>query len=67
MPLVVQLDDHVHVYADEDAEMAATVAAVGDVAAVEAGAYRVTDDKWEETRTKLIAAGGTIHDHRKGE
>lgn len=67
MPLVVQLDDHVHVYADEDAQTAATVAAVGDVAAVEAGAYRVSNERWEETRAKLIAAGGTIHDHRKGE
>lgn len=64
--LVVQLDDHVHVYDDKDVEIAATVTAVGYVAAHEVGVYRVTDQEWDMIRDSLVDAGGTINDHRKG-
>jgi hypothetical protein len=64
--LLVQLDDHVHVYDDDQAEQAATVAAVGNVAAGEAGLYRISEPEWIGVQVELAAAGGIIDDHRPG-
>lgn len=63
--LVVQVDDHVHLYDEADRELAATVATVALAANMEAGVYRASEERWAEVRAAVIGAGGTVQDHRK--